>query len=70
MNKPMTAETIHVVFYDQVDGRPPHAAKINHGDDMVGTNLVAIVHGRLCSRKHGCQWCTGLRDRIRSRTVR
>lgn len=75
--------TLHVVFCD--NGRviaphlPPFAKppslvarvkSIDHGDDMKGTNPVAVVHGRLCPRKKGCRWCAGLRDRIRSRTVR
>lgn len=75
--------TLHVVFYRLGPGDPvppwdhPNAPKsvvrlktVDHGEDMVGTNPVAVVHGRLCSRKKGCQWCAGLRDRIRSRTIR
>lgn len=73
MNKPTTTtngRTLQAVFWDQGDGEPPRVDKVSHGDDMTGTNPVAVTHGRLCSRKQGCQWCTSLRDRIRSRTVR
>jgi hypothetical protein len=75
--------TLHVVFCDNEKAMAPHlpmfakpppfvarVASIEHGDNMKGTNPVAVVHGRLCRRKPGCAWCTGLRDRIRSRTIR
>jgi len=68
-----TNGNIQVVLYDIDPPGPECAARvewISHGDDMVGTNPVAVTHGRLCSRKQGCRWCTSLRDRIRSRTVR
>ncbi len=72
---------IHVVYCDikPTHLAAPHelrpvvrtsVARILHGNDMTGTNPVAVVSGRLCPRKKGCQWCAGLRDRIRSRTIR
>lgn len=68
MNKP-TNGIIHAVSYNAASGELlPMAVK--HGDDLHGTNPVAVVWGKLCPRKPGCQWCTGLRDKIRSRTVR
>jgi hypothetical protein len=73
-----TPEVLHVVFCND-DGTPTttapfvtRVATVTHGDDLRGTNPVAVLHGRMCNRnrKPGCQWCTGLRDRIRSRTIR
>lgn len=38
---------------------------IDHGEDQVGKNFVALLEGSLC----GCDWCKELENRIQSRTV-
>lgn len=36
---------------------------INHGENVVGRNIVAILDGKLCN----CEWCQNLIKRIQSR---
>ena len=70
MNKPTNGRVFQAVLWNHAAGEQPYLDSFSHGAPMEGANPVAVVHGRLCPRKQGCRWCTALRDRIRSRTVR
>lgn len=42
-------------------------SQIQHGDDLNGRNIAAVLEGDMCHS--GCEWCDNLRRRCQSRRI-
>jgi len=60
-------DTITIIEWDMLpDGEYSLSThKLKHGDNIAGSNAVAVVEGQLCD----CGWCMSLKRRCQSRRV-
>lgn len=50
-------------------GEAVHVLELEHGESAIGSNVVAVVQGRMCKREDECSWCRAISRRVQSRNV-